>query len=42
MSGEDYGAGSVEDAVIGIGGEVVEEFTEVGLGELGGRGLCGC
>ena len=40
--GEDHGAGSVEDAAIGVGGEVVEELTEVGLGELGGRGLCGC
>ena len=39
VSGEDHGAGSVEDAVIGVGGEVVEELTEVGLGELGGRGL---
>ena len=38
---EDHGAGSVEDAVVGVGGEVVEELTEVGLGELGGCGLCG-
>ena len=30
----------VEDAVVGVGGEVVEELTEVGLGELGGCGLC--
>ena len=42
VSGEDYGSGPVEDAVIGVGGEVVEELSEVGLGELGGRGLCGC
>ena len=42
MSGEDHGAGSVEDSVIGVGGEVVEELTEVGLGDLGGSGLCGC
>ena len=38
---EDHGAGSVEDAVVGVGGEIVEELTEVGLGELGGGGLCG-
>ena len=41
VSGEDHGAGSVEDSVVGVGGEVVEELTEVGLGELGGCGLCG-
>ena len=39
---EDHGAGSVEDAVVGVGGEIVEEFAEVSLGELGGSGLCGC
>ena len=38
---EDHGAGSVEDAVVRVGGEVVEELTEVGLGEIGGYGLCG-
>ena len=32
---EDHGSGSIEDAVVGVGGEVVEELTEVGLGELG-------
>ena len=42
VSGEDHGAGYVEDAVIGVGGEVVEELTEVGLGGIGGRVLCGC
>ena len=41
VGGEDHGAGSVEDAVIRVGGEVVKELTEVGLGELGGCGLCG-
>ena len=41
VGGEDHGAGLVEDAVVGVGGEVVEELTEVGLGELGGCGLCG-
>ena len=39
--GEDHGAGSVEDAVVRVGGEIVEELTEVGLGELSGCGLCG-
>ena len=38
---EDHGAGSVEDAVVGVGGEVVKELTEVGLDELSGCGLCG-
>ena len=38
---EDHGAGSVEDAVVRVGGEVVKELTEVGLGEIGGCGLCG-
>ena len=42
VSGEDHGAGPVENAVIRVGGEVVEELTEVGLGDLGGRGLSGC
>ena len=42
VSLEDHGAGSVEDAVVGVGGEIVEELAEVGLGELGGRCLCGC
>ena len=42
VSGKDHGAGPVEDAVVGVGGEIVEELDEVGLGELGGRGLCGC
>ena len=42
VGGEDHVAGSVEDVVVGVGGEVVEELTEVGLGELGGSGLCGC
>ena len=42
VGGEDYGAGLVGDAVVGVGGEVVEELTEVGLGELGVCGLCGC
>ena len=42
MGGEDHGAGSVEGAVVGVGGEVVKELTEVGIGELGGSGLCGC
>ena len=32
VSGEDHGAGPVEDAVIGVGGEIVEELAEVGLG----------
>ena len=41
VSGDDHGAGLVEDSVDGVGGEVVEELTEVGLGELGGCGLCG-
>ena len=41
VSGEDHGARSVEDAVVGVGGEVVEELTEVGLDELGVSGLCG-
>ena len=41
VGGEDHGAGLVEDAVVGVGGEVVEELTDVGLGELGGCGLCG-
>ena len=41
MGGEDHGAGAVEDAVVRVGGEEVEELTEVGLGELGGCGLCG-
>ena len=41
VSGEDHGAGPVEHAVFGVGGEIVEELAEVGLGELGGRGLCG-
>ena len=41
VGGEYHGAGSVEDAVVGVGGEVVEELIEVGLGELGGCGLCG-
>ena len=41
MGGEYHGAGAVEDAVVGVGGEVVKELTEVGLGELGGCGLCG-
>ena len=27
VSGEDHGAGSVEDSVIGVGGEVVEKLT---------------
>ena len=39
---EDHGTGSVKDAVVGVGGEIVEELAEVGIGELGGRGLCGC
>ena len=38
---EYHDAGSVEDAVAGVGGEVVEELTEVGLCDLGGCGLCG-
>ena len=42
VSCEDHGAGSVEDAVVGVGGEIVKELTEVGIGELGGSGLCGC
>ena len=42
VSGEDHGTGPVEDAVIGVGGEIIEELAGVGLGELGGRGLCGC
>ena len=42
VSGEDHGAGPVEDALIKVGGEVGKELTDVGLGELGGRGLCGC
>ena len=41
MGGEDHGAGAVEDAVVGLGVEVVEELTEVGLGEFGGCGLGG-
>ena len=41
VGGEDHGAGLVEDAVVGVGREVVEELTEVGLGELGGCGLWG-
>ena len=28
--------------VVGVDGKVVEEMTEVGLGELGVCGLCGC
>ena len=40
LSREDHGAGPVEDAVIGVGGDIVEELAEVGLGDLGGRGLC--
>ena len=41
VSCKDNGAGSVEDAGVEVGGERVEELTEVGLGELGGSGLCG-
>ena len=41
LGGEDHGAGLVEDAVVGVGGEVVKELTEIGLGELGGCVLCG-
>ena len=41
VGGEDHGAVSVEDAVVGVGGEVVEELTEVGLGDLGGYSLGG-
>ena len=41
VGGEDNGAGSVDDAVIKVSGEVVEELTEVGIGEIGGCGLCG-
>ena len=41
VGGEDHGDESVEDAVFGVSGEVVKELTEVGLGELGGCGLCG-
>ena len=40
VGGGDHVAGLVENAVIGVGGEVVKELTEVGLGELGGCGLC--
>ena len=40
VGGEDHGAGSVEDAVVGVGGQVVDELTEVGLGDLGGCVLC--
>ena len=32
----------VEDSVVGVGGEVVEELTEVVPCELGGCGLCVC
>ena len=42
VSCEDHGAVSVEDSVVRVGGEIVEELTEVGLGELGGSGLFGC
>ena len=41
MGGEDYGAGAVEDAVVGVGREVVKELAEVGLGEFGGCCLGG-
>jgi len=34
---EDHAAGAVEDAVVGIGGAVVEEMIEAGVG-----GCCGC
>ena len=40
LGGEDHGAGLVEDAVVGIGGEVVKDLTGDGLGELCGCGLC--
>ena len=36
MGGEDHGAGAVEDAVVGVGREVVQELSEFGLGEFGG------
>ena len=41
VGGEDHGAGSVEYAVVGVGGELVKELTEVCRGELCGCGLCG-
>ena len=36
VGGQDYGTGLVEDAVVWLGGEVVEELTEFGLDDLGG------
>ena len=41
MGGKDHGAGALEDAVVGVGREVVQELVEVGLGEFGGCCLGG-
>ena len=41
MGAEDRVAGAVEDAVVGVGSEVVEELAKVGIGEFGGSGLGG-
>ena len=36
LDDKNHGAGAVEDAVVGVGREVVHEFSEVGLGEFSG------
>ena len=41
MGDEDHVAGAVEDAVVGVGSEVVEELAKVCIGEFGGCSLGG-
>ena len=41
MGGEDHVVGAVEDAVVGVGSEVVQELAKVGLGEFSGCCLGG-
>ena len=41
MGGEDHVAGAVEDAVFGVGSEVVEELDKFSIGEFGVCGLGG-
>ena len=41
MGSEDHGAGAVEDAVVGVGRDVVQELVEVSLREFGGCCLGG-
>ena len=36
VGSKDHGARAVEDAVFGVGREVVYELAKVGLGEFGG------